>query len=154
MYEKYTSQKGEELIIFNNKKSTIITEKNGQNVTVYSNESVLANVEKNQSIQSYLVGNFCQIHHKKVLSNVLYFKGKKVLVLDSLGVYPTNMQPDVLVITQSPKVNMERVLITLNPKEVVFDGSNYKSYAKLWEATCKKQKIPFQNTNEKGFYNY
>jgi competence protein ComEC len=35
---------------------------------------------------------------------------------------------------------------------VVVDGSNFKTYIKIWEATCKKEKIPFHNTNEKGFY--
>ena len=47
---------------------------------------------------------------------------------------------------------MEKALQIIKPKLVVADGSNYKYYCKLWKATCKKQKIPFHNTNEKGFY--
>jgi competence protein ComEC len=64
------------------------------------------------------------------------------------------MQPDILIITQSPKLNFERLLQILKPKQVIFDGSNFKTYSKRWEATCKKQKIPFHNTNEKGFYKF
>jgi competence protein ComEC len=154
IFQKYATQGKEEFIVFNIKGNTIFTIRKGQNVTVYSNDSILANLENNQNVQSYLVGNFCQVKQKKLINNFLYFKGNKILVIDSLGLIPLNLKPDILILTQSPKINLDRVLNTLNPEEVVFDGSNYKSYLKHWEATCKKQKIPFHNTNEKGFYNY
>ncbi len=154
IFEKYATQSKQEFLVFNIKGNTIFTLRKGQNVTVYSNDSILANLENNQNVQSYLVGNFCQVKQKELLNNFLYFKGNKILVIDSLGLIPFNLKPDILILTQSPKVNLDRVLTKLNPKEVVFDGSNYKSYLKKWEATCKKHKIPFHNTNEKGFYNY
>ena len=72
--------------------------------------------------------------------------------MDSLGVYPQDIHPDILVLTQSPKINFERLLQTLKPKIVVADASNYKTIQKLWKATCIKEKIPFHATGEKGFY--
>jgi competence protein ComEC len=99
-----------------------------------------------------LVGNFCKAKQKKPLQNLLYFKQQKVLIIDSSCVYKTTLNPDILIIIQSPKLNMQRLLKTYNPKEIIADGSNYKSYVKLWEATCQKEKIPFHYTNEKGFY--
>ena len=75
-----------------------------------------------------------------------------MLIIDSSCIYRKEIHPDILVIIQSPKLNMERLLKTYKPKEIVVDGSNFKSYVKLWEATCRKEKIPFHNTNEKGFY--
>jgi hypothetical protein len=62
------------------------------------------------------------------------------------------IHPDILVIIQSPKLNMQRLIKTYNPKEIVVDGSNFKSYIRIWEETCRKEKIPFHYTNEKGFY--
>ena len=44
------------------------------------------------------------------------------------------------------------LLQTYQPKGIVADASNYKSYKKLWKATCEKEKIPFHDTSEKGFY--
>jgi competence protein ComEC len=35
---------------------------------------------------------------------------------------------------------------------IVADASNYVSYKKLWKETCAKEKIPFHDTSEKGFY--
>ncbi len=150
--QKKETQNNEELIIFNCKKNTIITERIGNAVTLYSNDSIRGNLSSNLLIQSYLVGNFCETKAKRPLQNVLYFKQQKLLIIDSSCVYSKGIHPDVLVIIQSPKLNMQRLLITYKPKEIVVDGSNFKSYIRLWEATCRKEKIPFHNTNEKGFY--
>ena len=150
--QKKESQSKAELIIFNCKKNTIITERIGSAVIVYCNDSIQKKLDSNLLIQSYLVGNFCKTKAKKQLPNLLYFKHKKMLIIDSSCVYSKAVQPDVLVIIQSPKLNLQRLLKTYKPKEIVVDGSNYKSYVTLWEATCRKEKIPFHNTNEKGFY--
>ena len=152
IFQKQRTENKEELIIFNCKKNTIITERIGDAVTVYSNDSILENLNNNLLIQSYLIGNFCKVTFKKPTQNLLFFKEKKILLIDSSCVYTKGINPDILVIIQSPKLNMQRLLMTYKPKEVVVDGSNFKSYVRLWEATCRKEKIPFHNTNEKGFY--
>ena len=152
IFQKKETIYKEELIIFNCKKSTIITERIGSGVTIYGNDSILKNLSTNLLVQSYLVGNFCEIKAKKPLQNLLYFKNRKMLIIDSSCVYTKGIHPDVLVIIQSPKLNIQRLLITYKPKEIVVDGSNFKSYINLWETTCRKEKIPFHNTNEKGFY--
>ncbi|WP_284652805.1 ComEC/Rec2 family competence protein [Flavobacterium terrisoli] len=143
-----------ELIVFNAKKNSIISERENNWVTLYSNDSILNSLENNITVQSYLVANFCQAKAKRKAANFLYFKGKKILLIDSTAIYPEKINPDILIITYSPKLNMERLLATLKPEQIVVDGSNYKSYVRLWEATCNKEKIPFHNTNEKGFYKY
>jgi competence protein ComEC len=152
IFQKNESQNNEELIVFNYKKNTIITERIGNAVTVYSNDSIRKNLNSNLVIQSYLVGNFCEVTGKKSLQNLMYFKHQKIVVIDSSCIYQKEIYPDILVIIQSPKLNMQRVIKTYKPKEIVVDGSNFKSYVRIWEATCRKEKIPFHYTNEKGFY--
>ncbi|RKS01518.1 ComEC/Rec2 family competence protein [Flavobacterium sp. 102] len=149
---KFKTNNVKELIVFNTKKSTIITQRQNRFVTVYSNDSILNSLESNLSIQSYLVGNFCEAKEKKKLQNVFYFKNKRIMLIDSYAVYSEKIKPDVLIITHSPKLNFERLLTVYKPKEIVVDGSNFKSYVRLWESTCRKEKIPFHYTNEKGFY--
>jgi len=150
----YSTKNQEEYFVFNIKKNTIITERIGKQVTIYANDSILKNIDNNIAVKSYLIGNSCKIKEKKRLENFAYFNNKKVYLLDSSSIYSSKIKPDILIITQSPKVNLERLLKIIQPKEVVFDGSNFKSYVKLWEATCRKEKIPFHNTNEKGFYKF
>ena len=141
-----------EWVVFNSKKSTIITERNGENVTLYANDSILKGSEKNNILTSYLIGNFSTLETKKRIQNTAFFNGKRILILDSTGIYSKNIKPDILLLTQSPKINLERLFQTLHPKLVVADASNYKTIQKYWKATCKKQKIPFHATGEKGFY--
>ena len=149
---KYFHQNQKELVVFNTKKNTIISERNGQKTIIYSNDSILKNINKNKLLNSYLVGNFSKIESKKKLQNLMFFNNKKILILDSLGVYPKNINPDILIITHSPKLNLEQFLQNYNPKIVVADASNFKTYVKVWKTTCLKNKIPFHSTSEKGFY--
>jgi competence protein ComEC len=148
----WTIQNQEELVIFNSKKNSLIAERKGENITLYANDSILKTASKNNTLTSYSMGNFSSLKSKKRLQNLIYFNGKKILVMDSLGVYPQNSRPDVVVFIQSPKINFERFLQSTKPKMVVADASNFRSIQKQWKATCLKQKIPFHATGEKGFY--
>jgi competence protein ComEC len=149
---KYSSQSENEFIVFSKQKNTIITERHGDKVTLYSNDSILKNASEDLALKSYLVVNFCKIQHKKPLSNVLYFKNKKILIVDSAAVYLQDEKPDILLLTHSPKLNLERLFISWKPEQVVVDGTNFKTYSKVWKATCRKEKIPFHDTAEKGFF--
>ena len=82
----------------------------------------------------------------------MYLKGNKIFILDSSGVYPRNTNPDVLILTQSAKINLDRLLTVMKPKIVVADASNFKNIQRNWKVSCEKQKIPFHATAEKGFY--
>ena len=152
IYTKYDNQKLSEFIVFSKCKISIITERKGQKVALYSNDSILKNVTDNLAIKSYLVANFCTIERKKSIGNLFYFKGKKILILDSSAVYLNNKKPDVLIITNSPKISLDRVFKSWKPELVIVDASNFKSYIKIWKTSCSKQKIPFHSTGEKGFY--
>lgn len=149
---RWNNQKQEELIVFNIKKNTLITERTGEKVVTFCSDSIQKEIATHPALKSYLTVNFSSISNQKKVQNVYYFKRKKILVLDSLGVYAKNINPDIIIITQSPKLNLERLFQTYKPEIVVADASNYKTYIKVWEATCKKEKIPFHATGEKGFY--
>ena len=148
----WTIRNQKELVIFNSKKNTLITERIGENVTLFANDSLLKTASKNKTIKAYLMGNFSHLKTKKSLRNLLFFNENKILLLDSLGVYPEESKPDILVLTQSPKINLERLFENKKPKIVIADATNYRTYINLWKATCIKKKIPFHATGEKGFY--
>ena len=146
------NQQEQEWIVFNSTKKTIIAERKGENVTLFCSKNTSKEIANNTMLKSYLVAHFSKISKQKELSNLAYFKTNKILIIDSLGVYPKQIQPDVLLLTQSPKINLERLLQVYKPRTIVADGSNYKSYVARWKATCEKEKIPFHATGEKGFY--
>ena len=149
---RWNNQNQAEWVVFNIKKNTLITERTGEKVVAFCNDNIRKEIATNPTLKSYLIANFSSISNQKKVQNVFYFKDKKILILDSLGVYAKNINPDIIVITQSPKLNLERLLQTYKPEIIVADASNFKTYIKVWEATCRKEKIPFHATGEKGFY--
>ena len=152
IWNEWKVTKQQEWVVFNSKKNTLIVERKGNAVTLYTNDSLSKIGSKNNTLNAYLVGNFSHLAATKKLKNTSFFNGKRILILDSLGVYPIHSRPDIVLLTQSPKINLERLIQTTQPKVIVADASNYKNLQKLWEATCLKEKIPFHSTSEKGFY--
>lgn len=133
-------------IAFNARKATLIAQRNGKRLTVLSSEK-----HENKALRSYATAYFVSEIQRDSLQNVAYFGDKKILIIDNRGIYPV-AHPDVLYLRQSPKINLERLLQRMRPKVIVADASNYKSYSTLWEATCQKNKIPFHNISEMGYF--
>ncbi|MBA9073754.1 competence protein ComEC [Flavobacterium gossypii] len=148
---KYFNQSQEELIVFNSKRNTILAERNGENIVVYTNGN-LSEANLNFIIRPYLVGNFSHISKTERIQNLAYFNKNRILIVDSLGVFPKGLDPDIVIMTQSPKINLERILQESRPKMIIADASNYRTDTQRWKATCEKEKIPFHATVEKGFY--
>ena len=141
-------QKQNELVVFNEKKNTIIAERFGQKTIIFTSK----NITKNKTIKQYILGNYSTISSQKKLPNLMFFKNQKILILDSLSLYNNGLNPDVLIITKSPKLNLDRFLQNCQPKIVVADASNYKTYVNVWKRTCQKNYIQFYDTSEKGFF--
>jgi len=138
----------DELVVFNTFKNTMIADKAEGKLTIMSNDSF---IRQNTLASSYARANFNPQFSYKHISNVLWYNKQKILIIDKDVVYTSTMTPDVLILTQSVKVNLERLIQQLHPKKIIADGSNYKSRITQWKATCLKQKIPFHATAEKGF---
>ncbi len=146
---KIETENEEELIVYNEKNNTLISERLGKNLVLFSRDSMIKN---NRNLNSYLVGNAIALSKIKEIKNVLYFKNKKILIIDSTKSFSEKIKPDILVLTQTSKINLDRLLQNLQPKIVIADGSNSNSILKYWENSCLKKNIPFHSTKEKGYY--
>lgn len=149
IYNRWTIQNQEEWIVFNLKRKTLIAHRTGRAVSLYTNDSIAT---KNPILKSYLINNFSYVDQIKPIKHTAYYKSNKILILDSIGIYPLNAEPDIVLLTKTPKINLDRVLTTLKPKLIIADGSNYKSILEQWKRSCEKQNIPFHATAEKGYF--
>ncbi|APS38687.1 MULTISPECIES: hypothetical protein [Salegentibacter] len=104
-------------------------------------------------LKDYKTGrNINQIEEKQI-QNILAFSETMVLIVDSTRVYKlNNFKPDLVLLRNSPKINLERLIGCLNPKIIVADGSNYHSYVSRWVETAKKQKTRFHHTGKNGAF--
>jgi len=147
-YTKNETSHKNELIVFNVKESAIsIFDAN--KITVFSNDSLIT---ENQSIQEYVTAKFNPKVLFQPLENVLFFKDKKIIIIDESAIYNISSKPDVVIIRQNSRINIERLILTSKPKVIVADKSNSYTSIKRWKAICIKYKIPFHAIAEKGFY--
>ncbi|WP_299258301.1 ComEC/Rec2 family competence protein [uncultured Aquimarina sp.] len=152
IYEKQQNIEKEELIIFHNQRNTTLGILQNQYLTIYSKDSV-STISKKFLLNGYLIENNSRFTVNKKLNNIYNYKEKTILIIDSMGIYNIKkLHADVVILTNSPKIHLNRVIETLQPKQIIADGSNYKSYLDQWELTCTQKKVPFHRTDKKGAY--
>ena len=147
-------QNKEELIVFNVKKNTIIGLRSSKEINIFSNNEIQKDGFEQKMLQSYATANYCKIVKNAALLNVLFFKNNKILIIDKSNIHKTSIKPNVVILKDSPKLNLERFIAESKPKLVIADASNYSSYVATWKRTCLKEKIPFHSTYEMGFYKF
>ena len=154
LFESYQKNTKKELIVFHKSRKSIVGIRNRDDVKIYHNIDTLE-VKSLNLIKTYAIGENMKPVLIKGFLDVFNFKNKDVLVIDSLGVYQLKgLENPIVVLQNSPKINLERLIKSLNPSHIIADGSNYKSYVKRWKMSSKKLKIPFHYTGEKGAFKY
>ena len=133
--------------IFNKSRHTVIGFKNNNSFKAYHN---LSNLTNETFISNFIVGEEINEIEEDSLKSIYKIENKLLLLVDSLGVYNTSFKPDIVLLRDSPKINLNRLIDYLEPELIVADGSNYKSYVDRWEATCNTKKLPFHATTKKG----
>lgn len=146
-YASYRTSKKEALLLAHRTKNSILLHQSGDRLEVATSDTVSSNA----IIKDYQVAERIRNIKFQTIQNSYEMGTKKILVIDSLGVYPLQ-KADYIILTQSPKINLERLIDSIHPKWIIADGSNYRSYIQRWAATCAKRKLPFHYTGKKGAY--
>ena len=137
-------------IVFHKNRQTIIGYKHYKSLNVYHN---LATTIKDGTVSNFAVAHQVSEIKEDSLQYLYTFRGKHILLIDSLGIYALkSIKPDYVLLHNSPKINLERLIDFINPSVIIADGSNYKSYIERWKKTCKKRKLPFHETYKKGAF--
>lgn len=149
MITAWQAKNTSEFIIFHNYENSLLALKQKEQLTVLSNDSLKP---EDYALSTYSRGRFNPVMKQEQLPDIIWHNGKRILVIDEAAIISLSLKPDILLLSCSPKINLEKVIAVLNPKEIIADGTNYNSHIKRWKGTCKKLKIPFHATAEKGFY--
>jgi len=142
----------QELILFHKSKNTIIGYKNGAKFSLFTTLDS-SKISKEKILKTYKIKNKIKEITSESVQDIFQFNSKLIVVVDSLGVYPTSeKEVDLVILRGSPKIHLERLLDSLKPKIIIADGSNYTSYVTRWRETCKKRKLPFHHTGSEGAF--
>ena len=145
LYENYQTSRREYYYIMYQYHSPLVAMGRGDSLHFYRTK---------EQINPYVLNNM-ELHYKQISFDSLaifqQFQGKKILHIDSLGIYAyNNYQPDIVVMHRSPKINFERMLLRLHPKLVVADASNRYSLIEKWKQSARKYRVEFYDINQKG----
>ena len=150
--EKYTIAQKSEFIVFHKSKNSIIGIRKGSSFELYHSMDSLQ-ISSQKLLINYKVGENITSQNYHKLSNLMYYDKQVVLIIDKGGLYDIKeLNNPIVLLRQSPKINLQRLVKKLKPAIIIADGSNYKSYIENWKATCKNLKIPFWTTYNQGAY--
>ena len=148
-YSRTIQPPKDELIVFNQYKTTLIGLKKGETSLFLTSKETQYTT---QTIEQYCTKRHISQFNIAQLYNHLSWKNRTITVVDKKGIYDTSFDFDIVLLSQSPKINLERLIKLKTPKLILMDHSNYESDIILWKQTCTKEKIPYHVVHDKGPY--
>lgn len=153
IYTQWSNPSNTFTVFHKNGNSLLGNTNNNKLVISHDLDSITKNNNNNSIITDYAVGNHVKTINEAPISNIYQLNKKRLLIVDSLGIYQVkHFNPDYVLLRQSPKINLNRLIDSLNPKYIIADGSNYKSSIRHWANICKKRKLSFHQTSKKGAF--
>ncbi|SCY44430.1 competence protein ComEC [Nonlabens sp. Hel1_33_55] len=85
------------------------------------------------------------------LPAMINYKNIPLIVIDESALFAeTSVKEPIVLLSNSPKINLNKVITKLNPKLIITDGSNYRNFVDRWKATCNNRNVDFVNTYDEG----
>jgi len=154
LYEMHQKQSKREFVVFHKSRNSILGKAEGERLHVYHNlDSVM--MAQSNAIRSYKIGEHINTTIKSDIPAMFKFNNQPILIVDSLGLYQVkNLKSPIVILQNSPKINLERLIKRMQPIQIIADGSNYKSYVTRWEKKAVNLKTPFHYTGQNGAFTY
>tara|TARA_R110000868_G_scaffold397785_3_gene670650 strand:+ start:45 stop:1985 length:1941 start_codon:yes stop_codon:yes gene_type:complete len=121
IFSNYNTSKNE-FVIFHKSRYSLIGNTTHKTVII-SNDFDSITQSENNIVKDYVVGNQLKTVKEDTLQSIYLLKNKTLLVIDSLGIYNIkSFSPDYILLRQSPKINLNRLIDSLKPKYIIADG--------------------------------
>ena len=123
IWNQFQVRQNETIILAHRSRNTILLHQLGDSLSIITLDSTnIGNISSN-----YAVAERVQKMDTSILKNSYLIGDKKLFIVDSLAILPLEEHPDYLLLTQSPKLNLEQLLDSIKPIKIFADGSNYPS---------------------------
>jgi len=84
----------------------------------------------------------------------IHYLDTDLFVIDESTAYlETDVEHPIVLLSNSPKINLDQVITKMQPKLIITDGSNYRNFVERWQKTCLERNVAFINTYESGAIN-
>ncbi|ANW95467.1 hypothetical protein AXE80_03870 [Wenyingzhuangia fucanilytica] len=150
LFDGFKNKETPELLIYNQYNQDLITVRNQKKLMVFGKDSLSPkemDLLKENQIKNKLKYFDC------VADESFQFKNENFLIINKKQSYHLLKQKKlILIMANNPKINFERLVTALKPKQVIIASSNYKNNQFKWKSTCKKLQVPFYCVSELGAY--
>ena len=137
-------------VIFHKSRQSVFGLQSNQHLEIHHD---LDSINRLRMLNDYTIGAAIKTQSTDSIQRLYKVDDKLLLVVDSLGIYTIkSVKPQWVVLRQSPKINLNRLIDSLSPELIIWDGSNYKSYQERWKLTCEAKKNRYHQTSEKGAF--
>ena len=143
----YTSN---EFVVFHDYQNTLISIKEDRDVTYLHDMSQTIN---QRVVDDYNLDRQITKDNFKNLPLGLQWDGGQLLIVDEHMLYDfPSLAGNLIALRNSPKVHLDHLIQSLQPKGIIADGSNYKSYIDRWKKSCESHGIELHDTSTKGAF--
>jgi competence protein ComEC len=152
IYEIAAIEQKSEVVIFHRPRATVLGVKQGYKLQIYSDSATVSTDE--YWLKNYNLLNRIKSIEIKPLANTYKIGDKRLIRIDSSGFYTSEIKSDVILLSESPDIHLGKLIKQLNPKQIIVDGNNYRSYVERWQKTAEELDISFHNTYSDGFVRF
>jgi competence protein ComEC len=149
-YERFTSV-DQEFVVFHKSRNTVLGKK--QNDLLRLQHNLTEPPPSYSFIKDYSTHQNIDLIASQPLGNLINLGSQNILRVDKDGIYDIpGLSPEIILFTNSPQINMERLLDLHSPNIIIADGSNYPSFIKQWRKTAEENGIRFHATGIDGAF--
>ncbi len=153
LFEKTYTQSESAFVVFHQYKQSLILRRTGDRGVLYPGAGIPRSKELNVTKNYELEHLFLELSESKKRLNFHKLGNFRIMVIDHSSIKSDfGFEPDILILINSPKINLDRILADIRPKIIVADGSNFSSYKALWGKSAKKSGIVFHDTFKQGAF--
>lgn len=146
------TNRGSSFIVFHNFNKSLIIKKKERSVTVLRKTDMEPGLDL--LLENYQI-ELCglRINKEACIQNVYEMNGKRIMIIDSEGIVTDfDLDPDIILLLNSPKINLERFLKKVQPELIIADGSNYNFLKQRWLKTSFREGVTFYDTAISGAF--
>ncbi len=153
IHVKWDTGRKNQFVVFHQYKETVLIHQKGDKAITYRSNP---EKEENSTVQNFMNANKIRELEKETLKPcILEIDDQSLLVVTkNFHFEKLPCKPEFLLMSNSPKVNFEKLVDHFQPKTILVDGSNYTYLIKKWEITARSKGIVFHYTGDKGAFVY
>jgi competence protein ComEC len=150
-YEKLNTAK-DSFLVLHQATGSAVSLSNQDQATLFTDLHVMDSLRAVNSLERLVAIETHQDKHLSLadLSNLISYKNNQLLVISENGLYDSSIKNATVLLSHSPRINLERLILEIQPKRIIADGSNYRNVVEGWKNTCDKMGVELLNTYEVG----